>query len=195
MKSKLFDSSFYKYIFISICSLIVLTRSHNSISIFGHTLVDFTIPAIIVSAIYLRKYFFVNCIVLLSVAIDNYAILYDGVSANCITPGYLLLIASYYLLFWMSRYINSIEIGVSSLQVYLGLFLLISLQWFIATTSYYVFTETFTNNGFSLYFDYLSKWFFVETIPSVFWLFFISILLTVNKVFSFSVLSSQSKNI
>jgi len=195
MKSKLFDSSFYKYIFISICSLIVLTRSHNSISIFGHTLVDFTIPAIIVSAIYLRKYFFVNCIVLLSVAIDNYAILYDGVSANCITPGYLLLIASYYLLFWMSRYINSIEIGVSSLQVYLGLFLLISLQWFIATTSYYVFTETFTNNGFSLYFDYLSKWFFVETIPSIFWLFFISILLTVNKVFSFSVLSSQSKNI
>jgi len=195
MKSKLFDSSFYKYIFISICSLIVLTRSHNSISIFGHTLVDFTIPAIIVSAIYLRKYFFVNCIVLLSVAIDNYAILYDGVSANCITPGYLLLIASYYLLFLMSRYINSIEIGVSSLQVYLGLFLLISLQWFIATTSYYVFTETFTNNGFSLYFDYLSKWFFVETIPSVFWLFFISILLTVNKVFSFSVLSSQSKNI
>jgi hypothetical protein len=175
--------------------LIVLTRSHNSISIFGHTLVDFTIPAIIVSAIYLRKYFFVNCIVLLSVAIDNYAILYDGVSANCITPGYLLLIASYYLLFWMSRYINSIEIGVSSLQVYLGLFLLISLQWFIATTCYYVFTETFTNNGFSLYFDYLSKWFFVETIPSIFWLFFISILLTVNKVFSFSVLSSQSKNI
>ena len=194
MKSKLFDSSFYKYIFISICSLIVLTRSHNSISIFGHTLVDFTIPAIIVSAIYLRKYFFVNCIVLLSVAIDNYAILYDGVSANCITPGYLLLIASYYLLFWMSRYINSIEIGVSSLQVYLGLFLLISLQWFIATTSYYVFTETFTNNGFSLYFDYLSKWFFVETIPSIFWLLFISILLSVNKVFSFSVLSSQSKN-
>jgi hypothetical protein len=194
MKSKLFDSSFYKYIFISICSLIVLTRSHNSISIFGHTLVDFTIPAIIVSAIYLRKYFFVNCIVLLSVAIDNYAILYDGVSANCITPGYLLLIASYYLLFWMSRYINSIEIGVSSLQVYLGLFLLISLQWFIATTSYYVFTEAFTNNGFSLYFDYLSKWFFVETIPSIFWLLFISILLSVNKVFSFSVLSSQSKN-
>ena len=194
MKSKLFDSSFYKYIFISICSLIVLTRSHNSISIFGHTLVDFTIPAIIVSAIYLRKYFFVNCIVLLSVAIDNYAILYDGVSANCITPGYLLLIASYYLLFWMSRYINSIEISFSSLQVYLGLFLLISLQWFIATTSYYVFTETFTNNGFSLYFDYLSKWFFVETIPSIFWLLFISILLSVNKVFSFSVLSSQSKN-
>ena len=195
MKSKLFDSSFYKYIFISICGLIILTRSHNNISILGHTLVDFTIPAIILSAIYLRKYFYVNFIVLLSVAIDNYAILYDGVSANCITPGYLLLIASYYLLFWMSRYINSIEISFSSLQVYLGLFLLISLQWFIATTSYYVFTETFTNNGFSLYFDYLSKWFFVETIPSIFWLLFISILLTVNKVFSFSVLSSQSKNI
>ena len=195
MKSELFDSSFYKYIFISICGLIILTRSHNSISILGHILVDFTIPAIILSAIYLRKYFYVNCIVLLSVAIDNYAILYDGVSANCITPGYLLLIASYYLLFWMSRYINSIEISFSSLQVYLGLFLLISLQWLIATTSYYVFTETFTNNGFSLYFDYLSKWFFVETIPSIFWLLFISILLTVNKVFSFSVLSSQSKNI
>lgn len=194
MKSKLFDSSFYKYIFISICGLIILTRSHNSISILGHTLVDFTIPAIILSAIYLRKYFYVNFIVLLSVAMDNYAILYDGVSANCITPGYLLLIASYYLLFWMSRYINSIEISFSSLQVYLGLFLLISLQWFIATTSYYVFTETFTNNGFSLYFDYLSKWFFVETIPSIFWLLFISILLSVNKVFSFSVLSSQSKN-
>ena len=194
MKSKLFDSSFYKYIFISICGLIILTRSHNSISILGHNLVDFTIPAIILSAIYLRKYFYVNFIVLLSVAIDNYAILYDGVSANCITPGYLLLIASYYLLFWMSRYINSIEISFSSLQVYLGLFLLISLQWFIATTSYYVFTETFTNNGFSLYFDYLSKWFFVETIPSIFWLLFISILLSVNKVFSFSVLSSQSKN-
>ena len=194
MKSKLFDSSFYKYIFISICVLIILTRSHNSISILGHNLVDFTIPAIILSAIYLRKYFYVNFIVLLSVAIDNYAILYDGVSANCITPGYLLLIASYYLLFWMSRYINSIEISFSSLQVYLGLFLLISLQWFIATTSYYVFTETFTNNGFSLYFDYLSKWFFVETIPSIFWLLFISILLSVNKVFSFSVLGSQSKN-
>jgi len=195
MEKKTFLKKYQIYFFSIICLLVILTRTNNSLAWLSHYFGDFTVPAIIVSAIYLREYFYVNCIVLLSVAIDNYAILYEGVSANCITPGYLLLIASYYLLFWMSRYINSIEISLSSLQVYLGLFLLISIQWFMATTSYYVFTETFTNNGFNLYFDYLSKWFFVETIPSIFWLLFISILLTVYKVFSFSVLSSQSKNI
>jgi hypothetical protein len=40
------------------------------------------------------------------VAIDNYAIVHQGVSAHCITPAYSLLPLTYYGIFWIDLCIN-----------------------------------------------------------------------------------------
>jgi hypothetical protein len=44
------------------------------------------------------------------VAIDNYAIVHQGVSAHCITPAYSLLPLTYYGIFWISKAISTLVI-------------------------------------------------------------------------------------
>jgi hypothetical protein len=46
---------------------------------------DFTIPALFIAGVYFRKFWVVFTLILSSVAIDNYAIVHQGVSAHCIT--------------------------------------------------------------------------------------------------------------
>src|SRR6056300_791062 len=93
------------------------------------------IAILIVFGIYSRDFSYAHIIILLALTIDNYMILYEGVSANCITPGYLILLTSYYLIFSLSRFVSSIEINKFFYKNFSLIILLLTFQWFIATLS------------------------------------------------------------
>jgi hypothetical protein len=42
-----------------------------------------------------------------AIAVDNYAIMYQGISANCITPAYSVLPLTYYGIFWVGKHIST----------------------------------------------------------------------------------------
>ena len=72
--------------------LMIATRGHtNWLSSIVH-LPDFTIPALFIAGIYLRQFWVAFLIIISAIAIDNYVIVYEGISANCITPAYSVLV-------------------------------------------------------------------------------------------------------
>ena len=146
--------------------LMIVTRGHdNWLSSMLH-LPDFTIPALFIAGVYFRKFWVVFTLILSSVAIDNYAIVHQGVSAHCITPAYSLLPVTYYGIFWASKFISMLAIDDNIVKNILVIIAATCTQWFVATSSYYFFTTTYGQTGWSDFPTYVAKWSMIE-IPTV----------------------------
>jgi hypothetical protein len=151
-------------------ALMIATRGHNSWIAVSH-LPDFTIPALFIAGVYFRSFFSVFTIIVSAVAIDNYAIVHQGISANCITPAYSFLPLTYYAVFYFSKYITSLSFDTSIVKNAITITAITSLQWFLATISYYAFTKTFAENGFNGFGEYLMQWSLVEIPPTLYFVF------------------------
>ena len=180
-------------IFIMIL-LMIATRGHaNWLSSLVH-LPDFTIPALFIAGIYLRKFWVAFVIIISAVAIDNYAIVHEGISANCITPAYSVLPLTYYGIFWVGKYISSLKIDTSIVKNALVVIAAVSAQWLIATASYYFFTATYAKTGWANFPAYAQQWSLVEIPPVLYWMVAISIIFTLNHRYSFASFFSTQKN-
>ncbi|CAC9583787.1 Optional hypothetical component of the B12 transporter BtuM [uncultured Gammaproteobacteria bacterium] len=165
--------------------LMIATRGHsNWLSAFVH-LPDFTIPALFIAGIYLRKFWVAFVIILSAVAIDNYAIVYEGVSANCITPAYSVLPLTYYGIFWIGKYISSLKLDTSIIKNALVVITATSTQWLVATSSYYFFTTTYAKTGWVNFPDYVAQWSVAEIPLVLYWMVAITIIFTLNHRYSF----------
>ena len=165
--------------------LMIATRGHsNWLSAFVH-LPDFTIPALFIAGIYLRKFWVAFVIILSAVAIDNYAIVHEGVSANCITPAYSVLPLTYYGIFWIGKYISSIKLDTSIIKNALVVITATSTQWLVATSSYYFFTTTYAKTGWVNFPDYVAQWSVAEIPLVLYWMVAITIIFTLNHRYSF----------
>lgn len=140
--------------------MIVLTRSYNLSPIH---LPDATLPALIISGIYLRSFLAPFLIITIAILVDNYAIFYQGVSANCITPAYSILLVLYYLVYYFAKFIPSLAINSLPhlLKTSLTITTIICLEWLLATMSYYA----FSNGLWADFASYAWTWSVVE-IPS-----------------------------
>lgn len=146
--------------------LMIATRGHNNwIDAYVH-LPDFTIPALFIAGVYFRKFWVAFILIISAVAIDNYAIVHQGVSANCITPAYSLLPLTYYGIFYISKYISSLIVDGNIVKNTMVIIAGVSAQWFVATGTYYFFTATYAKTGWSNFPAYIAQWSLVE-IPSV----------------------------
>ncbi|WP_428087209.1 hypothetical protein [Candidatus Thioglobus sp.] len=174
--------------------LMIATRGHiNWLTSIVH-LPDFTLPALLIAGIYLRKFWTAFVIIVAAVAIDNYAILHEGVSANCITPAYSILPLTYYAVFWTGKYISSLNINANIIKNSLIIATTISLQWLIATSSYYFFTTAYANTGWTNFGAYMAQWSMVEILPMLYWMAVVSIVFTLNHRYSFIAYFSAKKS-
>lgn len=174
--------------------LMIATRGHaNWLSSIIH-LPDFTIPALFIAGVYLRKFWVAFLIIISAIAIDNYAIVYEGVSANCITPAYSVLPFTYYAIFWVGKYIGSLNIDTSIIKNALIIIVATSAQWLVATSSYYFFTATYAKTGWANFPAYMSQWSTAEILPVLYWMVAISIVFTLNQRYSFIPYFSSQKS-
>ncbi len=174
--------------------LMIATRGHaNWLSSIIH-LPDFTIPALFIAGIYLRQFWVAFLIIISAIAIDNYAIVYEGVSANCITPAYSVLPFTYYAIFWVGKYIGSLNIDTSIIKNALIIIVATSAQWLVATSSYYFFTATYAKTGWTNFPAYLAQWSTAEILPALYWMVAISIVFTLNHRYSFIPYFSSQKS-
>ena len=174
--------------------LMIATRGHaNWLASIIH-LPDFTIPALFIAGIYLRQFWVAFLIIISAIAIDNYAIVYEGVSANCITPAYSVLPFTYYAIFWVGKYIGSLNIDTSIIKNALIIIVATSAQWLVATSSYYFFTATYAKTGWTNFPAYLAQWSTAEILPVLYWMVAISIVFTLNHRYSFIPYFSSQKS-
>jgi len=174
--------------------LMIATRGHaNWLSSIIH-LPDFTIPALFIAGIYLRQFWVAFLIIISAIAIDNYAIVYEGVSANCITPAYSVLPFTYYAIFWAGKYMKSLNIDTSIVKNALIIIAATSAQWLVATSSYYFFTATYAKTGWANFPAYLAQWSTAEILPVLYWMVAISIVFTLNHRYSFIPYFSSQKS-
>ena len=174
--------------------LMIATRGHaNWLSSIIH-LPDFTIPALFIAGIYLRQFWVAILIIISAVAIDNYAIVYEGVSANCITPAYSVLPFTYYAIFWVGKYIGSLNIDTSIMKNSLIIIAAASALWLVATSSYYFFTATYAKIGWTNFPAYIAQWSTAEILPVLYWMVVISIVFTLNHRYSFIPYFSSQKS-
>ncbi len=126
---------------IIIITLMILTRSHNPFT--GVHLPDFTIPALFIVGIYFRQWIYPVVICVVAVAIDNYAIVNQGVSANCITTAYTLLPLAYLAVFWAAKFIPTLAVKSTKnvLNIIIMVFVITFVEWLFTSASYYAFTE------------------------------------------------------
>jgi len=172
----------------------IATRGHaNWLSSIVH-LPDFTIPALFIAGIYLRKFWVAFVIILSAIAIDNYAIVYKGISANCITPAYSVLPLTYYGIFWVGKHISSLELNTNFIKNAFIVVLATGAQWLVATLSYYFFTNAYAQTGWSNFPTYIAKWSVVEIPAVLYWMIAISIVFTLNHRYSFIPYFSTQKN-
>ena len=123
-------------------TLMLLTRSYDSFT--GVHLPDFTIPALFIAGVYFRHWLVPTVLIVFAVAIDNYAIVEQGVSANCITPAYTMLPLAYLGVYWAAKYINTLAIKNASQLVNVVLWVAVigMAEWLFSTATYYVFAGT-----------------------------------------------------
>ncbi len=146
--------------------LMFATRGHsNWLSTLIH-LPDFTLPALFIAGIYLRQFWVAFVLIFSAVAIDNYAIVHQGLSANCITPAYSILPLTYYGVFWASKYLNTLSLDSHLIKNVSIITAISSIQWLSATVSYYVFTAA----PWSKFGTYVVKWSILEIPPVLYWL-------------------------
>ena len=174
--------------------LMIATRGHaNWLDSLVH-LPDFTIPALFIAGVYLRKFWAAFVIIISAVAIDNYAIVHEGISANCITPAYSVLPLTYYGIFWAGKYMSSLNIDTSVVKNALIIIAATSAQWLVATSSYYFFTATYAKTGWSNFPAYIAQWSIAEIAPVLFWMAAVSIVFTLNHRYSFIPYFSAKKS-
>jgi len=175
-------------------SLMIITRSHsNWLSSIVH-LPDFTIPALFIAGIYLRKFWVAFVIIISAIAIDNYAIVYEGISANCITPAYSVLPFTYYGIFWVGKHMSSLKIDSSIIKNAFIIITASSAQWLVAASSYYFFTATYAKTGWTNFPAYMAQWSMVEIPLVLYWMVVVSIVFTLNHRYSFIPFFSTQKN-
>ena len=163
--------------------LMILTRGHsNWLPSLVH-LPDFTIPALFIAGVYFRDWRVAVFIIVSAVMIDNYVIFYQGVSANCITPAYSVLLMAYYLVFLSGRFLNSLAItNLNSFLKITGVIIIATaLEWFVATGSYYA----FTNATWANFPNYAIRWAPAEISAVLQWMGVSVILFSVNYRFNF----------
>ncbi len=142
--------------------LMIATRGHsNWVSAFVH-LPDFTIPALFITGVYFRKFWVAFVIIFSAVVIDNYAIVHQGINANCITPAYSLMPLTFYGIFWSSKYISSLTLDNNIVKNASVIIATVTVQWLAVTSSYYFFTTTFNKTGWANFPAYLAKWSVIE---------------------------------
>jgi len=150
--------------------LMIATRGHNNwVSAFVH-LPDFTIPALFIAGVYFRKFWVAFVIIFSAVAIDNYAIVHQGISANCITPAYSLMPLSFYAIFWSGKYINTLAIDNNIIKNIGVIITSTSIQWLFVTSSYYFFTTTYAQEGWVNFPAYAAQWSLVEIPTTLYWM-------------------------
>jgi hypothetical protein len=165
--------------------LMISTRGHsNWTSTFVH-LPDFTIPALFIAGVYLRHFWVAFVIIISAVAIDNYAILHQGISANCITPAYSILPLTYYGIFWSAKFLSTLKIDQNIIKNTFVIIATSSIQWLIATSSYYFFTATYAKTGWSNFPAYAQQWSLVEIPLVLYSMLAISIVFTINHRYAF----------
>ena len=174
--------------------LMIVTRGHaNWLSFLTH-LPDFTIPALLIAGVYLRQFWVAFTILLSAVAIDNYAIVHQGISANCITPAYSVLPLTYYGVFWAGKYISTLKIDTNIIKNTLIIITTLGAQWLMATASYYFFTATYAKTGWAGFSTYVAQWSMLEILPMLYWVAAVSIVFTLNHRYSFVPYFSTQKN-
>ncbi|SFV86276.1 Optional hypothetical component of the B12 transporter BtuM [hydrothermal vent metagenome] len=150
--------------------LMIATRGHNNwVSAFVH-LPDFTIPALFIAGVYFRKFWVAFVIIFSAVAIDNYAIVHQGISANCITPAYTLMPLTFYGVFWSSKFISSLAMNGDIFKNAFVIIASVSMQWLAVTGSYYFFTDTFAKTGWGNFPSYVAHWSIVEIPTTLYWM-------------------------
>lgn len=163
--------------------LMIFTRGHNNwLSALVH-LPDFTIPALFIAGVYFRDWRVAVLIITSAIMIDNYVIFYQGVSANCITPAYSVLLLAYYGVFLSGRFIQSLNVTNWQGFVKTATFVVIvtSLEWLVATSSYYAFTVSPWSNFPS----YVMRWAPTEILSVLEWMSGTIILFSLNHRFNF----------
>lgn len=178
-----------KILFLSLTiMLMVATRGHNNwLSALVH-LPDFTLPALFIAGVYFRKFWVAMVIILSAVAIDNYAIVHQGVSANCITPAYSILLLTYYGVFWVGKYLTSLKINADIIKNMLIIVLTSSLQWLVATVSYY----TFTTSPWATFPAYVAHWSLVEIPLVLVWM--VAVIIALTLIPRFAIILSLKKS-
>lgn len=158
--------------------LMIATRGHdNWISTFVH-LPDFTIPALFITGVYFRQFWVAFVLIFSAVAIDNYAIVHQGISANCITPAYSLMPLTFYAVFWSGKFISSLTVDNNIVKNTGVIIASVGGQWVAVTSSYYFFTETFTNTGWGNFPAYVAHWSLIEIPTTLYWMTAIIIVFT-----------------
>jgi hypothetical protein len=175
---------------IIMLALIILTRGHGLDTIIH--LPDFTLPALFIAGVYLRHWMVPTLFIVTAIAVDNYAIVYQGISANCITPAYSVLPIAYLFMYLGGRYVDSLNIDSFQqlLKVAFVLIIAASAEWLLATLSYYAFTSA-SWAGFGAY---ALKWAPVEMGYVFYWMIAVSIVFTLNHRYSFIPYFSTQKN-
>lgn len=158
----------------------IATRGHqNWLASMVH-LPDFTIPALLIAGVYFQRFWVAMVIIISAIVIDNYAIVHQGVSAHCITPAYSLLPLTYYGIFWVGKYINTLKIEANIFKNAAIIMGSISAQWLVATASYYAFTTA----AWAKFPAYIAHWSLLE-IPAVLaWMVAVMIIFTLMPHFS-----------
>lgn len=176
-------------IFLSLAIILMIaTRGHeNWLTSWVH-LPDFTIPALFIAGVYFRKFWVVMTLIITAIAIDNYAVVHQGVSANCITPAYSVLPFSYYWIFWASKHLTSLKIDANIIKNSLVIITVIAVQWLAATVSYYA----FTSSSWANFPAYVAHWSFVEIPPVLAWM--VAVVITFTLVPRFSAVFGWQKN-
>ena len=174
--------------------LMIATRGHaNWLSSIVH-LPDFTIPALFIAGVYLRQFWIVLTLIISAIAIDNYAIVHEGVSAHCITPAYSVLPLTYYGIFWAGKHINSLTIDANLLRNVLIVVVATSAQWLVATSSYYFFTATYAKTGWANFPAYVAQWSVAEIPLVLYWMIAIFVVFTLNQRYRVISYFSTQKN-
>ena len=178
------------YIFLTIVAILMIaTRGH--INAYFH-LADFTIPALFITGLYFKRTWVALSIIILAVLIDNYAIMYKGISANCITPAYSVLLVSYYFIFLSAKFLQSLSFDKYFVQNTITIIAILIVQWFIATTSYYI----FASGDWANFSSYVNIWILGDNsiIGSLSWLGFSAIFITITNHLNNRSLSKSYKD-
>jgi hypothetical protein len=150
--------------------LMIATRGHdNWLSSIVH-LPDFTLPALLIAGVYFRHFGVVFTLILSAVAIDNYAVIHQGISANCITLAYSVLPLTYYGVFWSGKYLNSLIVDKNIVKNSAIVVVAISTQWLVATSSYYYFTDAYAKTGWGDFPAYAAHWSVAEIPITLAWM-------------------------
>ena len=162
-------------LFLSIAIILMIaTRGHDNWLASVVHLPDFTIPALFIAGVYFRQFWVALVIIISAIAIDNYAIVHQGVSANCITPAYSILPLTYYGVFWMGKYLNTLKIEENILKNAAIIISTVSVQWLMASVSYY----TFSALAWDKFPAYAQHWSIVEIPLVLYWMIALMIVFT-----------------